>query len=612
MATRRKTPTDTPASTPSQQDEADIVAEVGATPADDGSGELQADEAKIREVGAVDAESIRENRRIEQMVNKKRGAGGTGGDFNVDNLLEKYEGIIKFWPPNTIDIMVNRVTGTPVQWVIRSRPRSGAELYAAILAQHGRYEEAEYKVLLFDSTDKKRRGTGRITMPDTRDTPPSPQPPQPPQGQPPMNPYYPPYGQPQAGPQAATLPPSTVQVVPPTVDPVAMMGKMFELFQQMQTSAHPPPVPVVPQPAPVPAPAPFPGQSTDPMAMMSQMFGIFQKMQQSVQPPPAQPQPAPVMPSTDPVAVMQETVRLFQQMQTAPQAPQPQAVMPPPPPQGSDPGVMMAWMQQMFQMFQKMQQSQPAPQPQVQPTQPSVDPMAMMGRMFDMFQKMQQSVQPPQQPSPGSGQGGPYRGPYGGPRPYYSGPQGQQGDPPHYPSHYQTPPSARPKTAAEEFRDAVSVVQTAVDIAERFRPQASVTEPDRNQGPDDDNPVKVVDVNGWPVIVNKTDGSARKWETGVANIGNVLKWVSEQREAIQKTNAEREAKQQRQQQSLPHGYVEVTPGYQPPPGYVAVPVEMGQGLPPPPEHMPPPITQQQEGPSRSRAWGMPPMPEGAG
>ena len=58
--TRRKTNGgDAPvgASTPSQQDEADIVKEIGAEPANDGSGELAGRRGEASRVGAVDAES---------------------------------------------------------------------------------------------------------------------------------------------------------------------------------------------------------------------------------------------------------------------------------------------------------------------------------------------------------------------------------------------------------------------------------------------------------------------------------------------------------------------------------------------------------------------------
>jgi hypothetical protein len=90
-----------------------------------------------------------------------------------------------------------------------------------------------------------------------------------------------------------------------------------------------------------------------------------------------------------------------------------------------------------------------------------------------------------------------------------------------------------------------------------------------------------MDVGDYKLVIDKKDGSARKYETIVANLTPIMKWVGEQREAIQKSAAERE--QKKQQQQLPPGYVEVTPGYQPPPGFVAVPVDQ---VPPPPPQQP--------------------------
>ena len=551
---RKKGNDEIPPGTPSQQDEADIVAEIGAKPANDGdSGELQVDETKIREAGAVDAESIRENRRIEEMIAKKRS--GKDAPFNVENLLEKYEGVIRFWPANTIDILVNRTTGTPVQWVIKSRPRSGAEFYTALMQQHGRYEEASYNVILFDTNNKQRRGSGRITLPDTRDALPSLQ----------------------VQPQAVQMP-QQQQISPaaPSTDPVAMMQAMFQMFRQMQQPQQPP--------APAQPPQQVSAPSSDPMSQMQAMFGLFQQMQQSMQP------------------------------QTAPAQP----VMPPPPPPGSDPATQMEWMQRAFQLFQKTQnQSQPqfVPQPQVvppapAPSPPSSDPMVMMSRMFDMFLKMQQAVQPAVQPpaptppgqyrDPNGQYGRPYSGP---PRPYDRAYGGGPGGPP--PPHYE-----RPKTAEEQFREAIGIVKMAASITDQLRPPpAPAPEPERYDD-DEDNPVRVVKVGEWPILINKDDGSSRKWESVIANVPNMLKWFAEQREAIMKAAAEREAKQPQQRQPLPRGYVEVTPGYQPPPGYVAVPVE---GLPSPPDEseMPPPITQQEEPPPARRTWGAPPVP-GAG
>ena len=194
MTTRnRRDRSNAPVSTPAQQDGADVVAEVGAEQ-DEASGELVADEAKIREIGAVSSEAVIENRRIEEIVNKKRG-GVAGIQFNVDDPLLQYETVIKVWPPNTIDISVKRLTGLPLSNVITSRPRSGTELLEAIRALHGEHDEATYALRFYDTHGKQIRGNGQITMPDTR-------PPKPPQGQP-MQPYpYPPgYPMPAGAPQ---------------------------------------------------------------------------------------------------------------------------------------------------------------------------------------------------------------------------------------------------------------------------------------------------------------------------------------------------------------------------------------------------------------------------
>lgn len=604
MTSRRKSvaAAAAPSGTPAQQNESDIAAEIGAVPVGDGSGEMEVDEAKLLEAGAVDAESIRENRRIDEMVNKKR-SGQQGVQFNVDDPLEKYEGIIKYWPPNTMDILVKRVTGTPIQWVITSRPRSGAELYAAIKFHHGRYEEATYNIVFFDSNDKQRRGTTRITIPDTRDTPPTPQTPQSPQtpqltlqGQQPMFQAYPPQSTPPA----------------PSVDPVAMMQSMFQMFQQMQSSIQQrsQPGPVVPQPGPAPVPASLPGISTDPVAMMQQMFQMFQQMQTGQQPQ-SQPQPiaAPQAPSTDPMAMMQTMFRMFQEMQPGAQVPAPPSAPPAPQAPATDP---VALMQQAFQMFQKLQapptpaSTQPGHPQQTPPVQAPPGMFFVPGFGFVPAERLFAALGTPgaqgQGPGPGGPGGpGPYRPAYGGggTRPYYPGPQG----------HDHQPQQQRPQTVADQFREATSIVDMAVSMAERFRgPQASA-EPER-EPERDDSPVRVIDIGGWPVIMDKKDGSARKWETITANMGNVLKWVAEQREAMQKSaNSRREPRQQ-----LPPGYVEVTPGYQPPPGYVAVPVDQlpsQEELPQPPQHMPPPISQE-ERPAPQRSWGAPPMPGSGG
>ena len=627
------------------QDEADIVTALGAEPVDpeDPTGPLVADEDAVRAAGAVDAESIRANNISTQTVNRKR-----GGEKNVtinEPLLQKYETITRLWPINSLSILVKRLTGTQIEWPITSQPKNAVELYAAIKALHGRHEEATYEVFIRDSQIKANRGTGRITMPDTRDeVPPQPQP-----GQSPMNPYYPqPYGAPQY---------SQPQATPPYAAPG---------YPQQQPPQQPPG-----QPAPQQPPAVVHVAPSDPSSMiatMQQMFQIFQQMQASAQPQQPQSQ-QPVMPAppanNDPASMMawmNQMFDMFRQVQASGQPqPQPQPTQPmmPPPPAGNDPASMMAWMQQMFSMFQQVQSSGQQPtsgrgahQPQQQPV---MNPM-MMGGV------------PPVQPPPGmvfvpgwgmvsmealaqaqaqaaSACGGRPR-PYGRRPPYYAGQGPGGGDPSQqppyqggqypggggypqqpggYPPHPQQPPP--PKSMADQFREATSVIRLATELADEFRPQAEPQAPAAPPAPEpDDSPIKVIDTGPAKIVINKDSGSARLWETLVTNSPGIFKWVGEQAEAIQKAANEREAAKRRSQQ-LPPGYVEVGPGYVPPPGYVAVPEMPPQQqhmlsaqpqqppaqppLPPPPAQMPPPITQQQQQPTalaQRRTWELPEVP----
>jgi hypothetical protein len=358
------------------------------------------------------------------------------------------------------------------------------------------------------------------------------------------------------------------------------------------------------------------------LASMGQMFDSFQRMQQQLH----QQQPG-------------------QAAQPPPVYAPPQPTYAAPQPAGSDMGATMAMMQQMFDMFRRMQPAPAAPaapappsrggpqQPQ-QPQQPQMpDPMAMA--MMGM---------PPMQPPPGtiwvpgfgfvpleklaqvvSGQAGvgvggpPYRGPYrppGGPPPYQGGPPPytpggppyRDGGPPPW-----GPPPQREKTPAEQFREALTVVRTAVEAVQDINemlPNAQGAPNAQEPNDDDDSPIKIMEtgVGRMKIAVGKDDGRLRWAETGMMALPDVLKWVGEQREAIQKAHAEQ---RQQEQRVLPPGYVEVGPGYQPPPGYVAVPVEaqpqiqpqqpVQQPLPPPPAEVPPPIQPR-------RTWSAPTIP----
>lgn len=517
------------AETTVQQDEADVLEEAGAV-RDEETGDLVVDEATVRELGAVDATSIRENRRLDRVVQKKR-AGEKDVPFNTKDPIVIYGSLLRYWTPDAIDITVKRLLGGAT--TMPSCPINGAALYDAIVHFHGQHAETEYEIKFTSSG--KYMGIGRITMPDTR--------PVGQQGQPVYQQPPPPQYPPQQAPQYHT---GGYAQTPPGYPP-----------QQVATAASP---------------------ASDPMAMMSQMFEMFQRMQAQVQPP--QPPPPP-------------------QFQAAP-------VMPPMPSPQASPAEMMAWMQQAFGMFQKMQGAAPAqvaaplpaPTPPPSPAGGIAETMTVMKQMFEMFQSMQPP--PPRNefrgssrpPYPDRGGASPYAGPFS--------PDGQRGPP-------QQQQPQRQLTMAEQFKESIGVVRTAVGVIEEMdsllpgrggqQEASSILDQD-----DDDNPIKIVDTGRAKLAINKSDGALRWAETGMMVLPDVLKWLGEQHEVIQRSNRER---QQPRRQQLPPGYVEVGPNYRPPPGYVAVPVEQEEEeLPPPPEHMPPPI---QEPPAR-RAWGAPTIP----
>lgn len=660
-ARRRPHERDVRASTPAQQDEADIVAEVGAE-RDEDVGELVADEEKIRAIGAVDAESVRENRRLNDLVDKKRG-NVKGVPFNAGDLLTKYETLIKFWPVNTIDISVKRLTGQPVQHMITSRPRSGVELYEAIKAIHGQCEEAKYELKFFDNNSKEFRGNGQITMPDTRAATPQ-------QGQPmqyPYNPFAPPGAPippgyppgyavpyPYPVPPGYPQPPQQAQQPPPAAQPAAA---------QAAPAAPQAPTQMPPQMPPqvfVQPPPPAPGLDiASLLAFQKQLFEMLQSVQPQHPPQPPQPQYAP-QPQPPPMPMPM--------MMPMPMPAQPGA----PAQNGFDLASLMALQKQVFEMLQSAQpQAAPAPAPgrggSAQPQQPQPPPQmaALMGMMgmppmspppgtiwvpgfgFVPLDRLTQAISPggpggapPYRGRPpyGPGGGAPYPGQYPGQYPEGApggpyGPRGPGGPPGYGPPGYGPPgygppgygPPQREKTAAEQFREAMGVVRTAVETVQDLNamiPGAmpGVAAPPQEGDGGEESPIQVIDTGPAKLVINKEDGSLRKWETGWANMDKVFKWVGEQREALTKAAVERRAEERRQQQPLPPGYVEVGPGYQPPPGYVAVPADPRElqaaqqqqhALPPPPADVPPPISQPQQPPQRPM-WGMPTVPFGNG
>ncbi len=207
------------------EDEADIIKEVGAE-LDEETGELVADIESVRKIGAIDVESVRDNRRDREIAQRKKN--GERVAFNTRDPIPIYNSLLRSkWAPGGLDIEVKRLTGPSAFNVITSRPRNGTELYERLKELHGPSPEYEYEVKFLDIGIHKYAGTGRIVMPDAR----------PSQGQQPM--AYPPQGyQPNSAAPTAAGPQQTLP------NAVEQFGQMFEMFQRFSGQQQP----SVPQP----------------------------------------------------------------------------------------------------------------------------------------------------------------------------------------------------------------------------------------------------------------------------------------------------------------------------------------------------------------------------
>lgn len=484
-----------------------------------------------------------------------------------EDTFAAYENLLKTCGP--MSVYVYRLGANPGVWLLESQPRSGPELYAALKQLHGQSLESEYE-LKFHSGGEPR-GVGHVTMPRMADAQPMQAPP-PPYGQPPPQ-YQPPpqhYQQPvyaQQQPPAPPPSPSGYQQ-PPSAGMnwesfQAFQKQQFDLFLAAQRSGG---TPMVAPPPPAPAP-PLPSP-----------------------PPPPQQQPATVQPGDSWSAFQAQQKQqweLFQEMQRAAAAAQQPTVQQQPAPV-----------------------QQPAQQPLLQAPPGMVN---VPGIGFVSAEKLLRVIA-----DDGRSSGSGYRAPYGPRSPYYAGeqppppdptaPQPQYGQPYRPPYGPQQPPQAapQPKTAIETLREAVTLIRTVGEITEQTRPQVApeVEPPD----PADRSPVRVVDVGSAKMVLNESDGSTRLFESIVANVPTVFKFMGEQLDAIRKSQAEKEARE-KQRQQLPPGYVEVGPGYVPPEGFVAVPVGQvpmqrqpaQQPLPDPPAQMPMPLEEE----PAQRTWGAP-------
>ena len=208
---------------------------------DDADGTIPVETAE--ELGAVNAEAVHANRVRKEAVGKKRSGTGKRIAWGQDNACLLYDTVIEMYPPSSLGIHVQRLTGgSPATWYLQSQPMHGQELYDHILTQcHGRSGEAQYKVSLIDAHTRAFRGVGRVTLPSTigdvgRAAPVlQPQAPQqyaPAPAAPPWAPQPPlPYPTPGGPPAAAPAAPVPAAPVPPGVD----ITRALELQKQLTT-----------------------------------------------------------------------------------------------------------------------------------------------------------------------------------------------------------------------------------------------------------------------------------------------------------------------------------------------------------------------------------------
>lgn len=558
--------------TPLQQDEEEVLDEVGAE-RDEETGDMVLDEDRAREVGALDADTIRENRRLDEVVGKRR-ANKKNVPFNTNDPLLIYEELMRLWPANSIDIFVKRLTGAPVQTTIVSRPRSASELYAALMAFHGVCDEAEYEVSFLDTGTKRWRSRGRrITLPNTRPAAQQGQPMQPLQyGYPPGYPAPPPQG-----------------YAPPGYPPPGYPPQGYPQPQgpQAPAAAAPgtPPAPVVVH-AP---PAPGVGEMLETMRQMYQ-FAV------SMAPPPA-PAPAPTFAPPAPVAHMPL----------------------PPPPASTDPNVMLAYMRTLSEIVQQLVAARsapvqtPAPQAYAPPqaTQPPRPGYIWIEQLqtYVPLASLARAISEPQSrgPVPGAPEGGyPARG--GPPRGPYREREGGGG--PTYPG-YQNQPPPRERSVVEQFRDSISVVRTVANMAQEANEilggGGEPSAPAAEAAPEDDGPIRVMKFGDSNLAFDRESGAFKVLASLMMNGDRIMKAANEH--IIQPL-------QQRQappQQRLPPGHVVMGPGYRPPPGMVAIPVDQ---LPPGLPDIPPPISESEPepepAPAQSQQWSAPVAIEGVG
>ncbi len=254
-------------------DEEDILEEVGAET--DENGETVADIEAVQKIGALDAESVRENRQRRKIAMEKKSKGKVS--FGTSDPIDKYQTLmLSGYAPNQVDIWLQRLSGGPsIKESVTSQPRNGRELFEAVKAVHAANggREAQWELRFRDAGSQQALGQGRVTLPDVH-----------PPGQPPMA-----YSPQQPAQPVAQAPAQDMNSM------FSLMTQMFDFFQKTQQTA--PGQQVQPPPVVMPPPPSNPNNPGEMMAYMTQMFELVKRMQ---------PQQAPVAHAPQPVQPVQQ------------------------------------------------------------------------------------------------------------------------------------------------------------------------------------------------------------------------------------------------------------------------------------------------------------------
>jgi hypothetical protein len=222
---------------------------------------------EVRKIGAADAESAAQNKRVAKTVAKK--LNGEKVSWGTDNAIEMFDVVAQTCSSSSVYIYVSQVHPELItfQPMRMDAFRTNAEMYDYILNNiHKNKDQARYEVLFRDTFTKQQVGKAHLTMPSTRNNddprgntmnhgygphgyPPPPyvagypQAPAPGYGYPappPVQPYYPNPGPPMPPPVQAA-PPMAAVAPTPTPGPQLPLGTdpaLLQILHLIQGQMH--------------------------------------------------------------------------------------------------------------------------------------------------------------------------------------------------------------------------------------------------------------------------------------------------------------------------------------------------------------------------------------